>query len=88
MRAKELNDQIHQLNMFVYDMGLAWQGKLITEKRRMFLRTVPYGPVRSAEYDLDKPTMNKISNLLDEELAKKRAELDAMFVNTDGGDAE
>lgn len=75
--ANKLYEEIRALERFIFNAERKWEGRLIRQTNSFFFFCAPaYGSLETENLELDKDLKNKVLEVIRNELALKREELD------------
>ena len=77
-RANEIQQEIKELDNFIFTAERVWKGKLIHETTKLIFKTIPYGFLESKEYTLNTEIKNEVLEFLKVKLIKLNKELDQL----------
>lgn len=77
-RANEIQNEIKELDNFLFYAEKVWTGKIIKRTSALVLKSNAFGAFDEAEYELDTEIKNKILDVLRNHLEELQKELESM----------
>lgn len=74
-------DKIYELEDFLYVAKKVWAGKLVIEKQKYLLKTVPYGIFEEKTITLDTDIKNEILQFIENKIESIKKEIEDIYEN-------
>ncbi len=76
--ANKIQDEIEELESFIFDAEKVWTGKLIQRTPIITFKSSSYGVISSSEYEMNTQIKNKVLDVLREHLKLLKEKLAGM----------
>lgn len=76
IEANKIKAEIDELERFMFKAESVWEGKIISRFTKFIFKSIAYGAIESAEYNMNTEIKNRVLDVLREHLKelKKRLE--------------
>lgn len=68
--ANEIKKEIDELNSFIFSAERVWEGKIIKRESKFIFKSIGYGVIDSAKYEMNTEMKNRMLDLLRERLVE------------------
>lgn len=76
IKANEVKKEIDKLESFISSAEKVWQGKIISKTTKFIFKSIAYGIIESAEFNLSTEMKDKVLDVLREHLKELKKQLE------------